>query len=47
MCAALATVLLAPERGRAVGAAGRQRAQDVFSPERTIDTVERVYRSLA
>ncbi len=46
VCAALATVLLAPERGRAVGAAGRQRAQDVFSPERSIDTVERVYRSL-
>src|SRR5207247_1315558 len=29
-----------------LGAAGRQRAQDVFSPERSIDTVERVYRSL-
>ena len=46
VCAALGAVLDAPERGRAMGAAGRRRAHDVFSPERSIDTVERVYRSL-
>lgn len=46
VCAALAAVLTAPERGRAMGRAGRRRVQDVFSPERSLDTVERVYRSL-
>ena len=46
VCAALAAALAAPERGRAMGVAGRRRARDVFSPERSIDTVERVYRSL-
>src|SRR5207249_4343132 len=46
VCAALSAVLDAPERGRAMGAAGRRRAHDVFSPERSIDTVERVYRGL-
>jgi len=30
-----------------MGLAGRARAQTVFSPERSLDTVERVYRSLA
>jgi hypothetical protein len=29
-----------------MGAAGRHRVHDVFSPERSIDAVERVYRSL-
>jgi glycosyltransferase involved in cell wall biosynthesis len=47
VCAALAAVLVAPERGRALGAAGRRRADDVFSPERSIDTVEQVYLGLA
>src|SRR5256886_15477313 len=46
ICAALAAGLAAPERGRAMGVARRGRAHDVFSPERAIDTVERVYRSL-
>ena len=45
--AALSSVLTTPERGRAMGRAGRRRAEDVFSPERSVDTVERVYRSLA
>ena len=44
---ALVQVLGAPGRGRAMGLAGRQRARTVFSPERSVDTVERVYRSLA
>ncbi len=44
---ALATVLGATGRGRAMGLAGRRRAETVFSPERSVDTVERVYRSLA
>ena len=46
VCAALFAALAAPERGRAMGEAARRRAQDVFSPERSIDTEERVYRSL-
>ncbi len=45
--AALATVLGAPERGRAMGRAGRRRAEEAFSPERSVATIERVYRSLA
>ncbi len=44
---ALVEVLGAPGRGRAMGQAGRVRARTVFSPERSVDTVERVYRSLA
>lgn len=44
---ALARVLGAADRGRAMGLAGRVRAQTVFSPERSLDTVERVYRGLA
>jgi phosphatidylinositol alpha-1,6-mannosyltransferase len=47
VAAALARVLGAPGRGRGMGLAGRQRAQTVFSPERSVETVERVYRSLA
>jgi len=44
--AALAAVLSARERGRAMGLAGRRRAEEVFSPERSVATVESVYRSL-
>lgn len=44
---ALAAVLEAPDRGRAMGLAGRARVRTVFSSERSVDTVERVYRSLA
>ena len=43
---ALARVLADRERGRAMGLAGRRRVQEVFSPERSVETVERVYRSL-
>jgi glycosyltransferase involved in cell wall biosynthesis len=43
---ALARVLADRERGRAMGLAGRRRAAEVFSPERSVETVERVYRSL-
>ncbi len=43
---ALASALRAPGRGRAMGLAGRRRAEAVFSPERSVDTVERVYGSL-
>ncbi|HEV8613920.1 MAG TPA: glycosyltransferase family 4 protein [Methylomirabilota bacterium] len=44
---ALRAVLTDPARGRAMGAAGRQRAQAEFSVERSTDIVEGVYRSLA
>jgi glycosyltransferase involved in cell wall biosynthesis len=47
VAAALAAVLADPRRGGAMGAAGRRRAEAVFSPERSVDVVERVYRSLA
>jgi len=46
VAAALAEVLADTERGRAMGLAGRRRAEEVFSPERSVETVERVYRSL-
>lgn len=46
VAAALASVLADRERGRAMGLAGRRRAEEVFSPERSVETVERVYRSL-
>jgi glycosyltransferase involved in cell wall biosynthesis len=44
---ALATVLRDRDRARAMGAAGRRRAETEFAPTRTVDTVETVYRSLA
>jgi phosphatidylinositol alpha-1,6-mannosyltransferase len=47
VAAALAAVLADPRRGGAMGAAGRRRAEAVFSPERSVDVVERLYRSLA
>lgn len=43
---ALARVLADRERGRVMGLAGRRRAAEVFSPERSVETVERVYWSL-
>lgn len=43
---ALAAILGDRARGRAMGAAGRRRAHEVFSPERSVETVERVYQSL-
>lgn len=44
---ALTAVLADRERGRAMGAAGRRRAEREFTVERSLDTVERMYRTLA
>ena len=46
VAAALADVLANRDRARAMGLAGRRRAEDVFGPERSVALVERVYRSL-
>ena len=46
VAAALADVLANRDRARAMGLAGRRRAEDVFDPERSVALVERVYRSL-
>lgn len=43
---ALGAVLLDPARARAMGEAGRRRAQEAFSPERSVAIVEAVYRRL-
>lgn len=47
VAAALARVLGDRETARAMGHAGRRRAEDVFGAERAVDIVERVYRTLA
>jgi glycosyltransferase involved in cell wall biosynthesis len=44
VAAALATMLADPARARAMGEAGRRRAETEFSPERSVAIVERVYR---
>jgi glycosyltransferase involved in cell wall biosynthesis len=44
---ALVTILGDPARARAMGAAGRERAATEFSPDRSVTTVEAVYRRLA
>jgi glycosyltransferase involved in cell wall biosynthesis len=44
---ALAAVLGDRERASAMGRAGRRRAEAVFAPERSVEIVERVYRTLA
>ena len=46
VAAALAAVLAHPARAAAMGRAGRRRAEEVFSPARAVETVERVYRTL-
>jgi len=46
VAAALATMLADPSRARAMGEAGRRRAETEFSPERSTTIVERVYRDL-
>jgi glycosyltransferase involved in cell wall biosynthesis len=46
VAAALATILGDPARGRAMGLAGRRRAETQFSPERSVATVEAVYRTV-
>ena len=40
------TMLADPARARAMGEAGRRRAETEFSPERSATIVERVYRDL-
>jgi glycosyltransferase involved in cell wall biosynthesis len=40
---ALGAILADPQRGAAMGRAGRVRAEGCFSAERSVDTVERVY----
>jgi glycosyltransferase involved in cell wall biosynthesis len=47
VASALADVLRDRERARAMGRAGRARAAAEFGPERAVEIVERVYRSLA
>jgi hypothetical protein len=39
-------MLADPSRARAMGEAGRRRAETEFSPERSVTIVERVYRDL-
>lgn len=46
IAAALETVLADPERARAMGLAGRRRAETEFSPERSVAIVEAVYGAL-
>ena len=43
---ALGEILADPARGRAMGAAARARAESHFGSERSVQTVERVYREL-
>jgi glycosyltransferase involved in cell wall biosynthesis len=47
VAAALDRLLGDPERARRMGAAGRRRAEEAFSPERSVDLIERLYRELA
>jgi glycosyltransferase involved in cell wall biosynthesis len=47
VAAALWTILGDPARARAMGEAGRRRAEAEFSPERSIAIVEAVYRTIA
>lgn len=46
VAAALARVLGDRPRARAMGAAGRRRAEEIFGPERQVDVVERAYLGL-
>jgi glycosyltransferase involved in cell wall biosynthesis len=47
IAAALGQILGDPARARAMGAAGRRRAESEFNPERLVATVDGVYRRLA
>src|SRR5262249_21571726 len=47
VAAALAAILGDPARARAMGLAGRRRAERDFAPERAVAVAEHVYRSLA
>ncbi len=46
VAATIADVLEDRTRGRAMGLAGRRRAEEVFTPERSVLAVEQVYRTL-
>jgi phosphatidylinositol alpha-1,6-mannosyltransferase len=46
VAAALAAVVEDRDRARAMGSAGRRRAETEFSPERSVEIVEAVYRTL-
>jgi glycosyltransferase involved in cell wall biosynthesis len=46
VAAALRAIVADRARARAMGAAGRRRAETEFSPDRSVETVERVYRRL-
>ncbi|MEX2148210.1 MAG: glycosyltransferase [Candidatus Rokuibacteriota bacterium] len=46
VAAALRAIVTDRARARAMGAAGRRRAETEFSPDRSVETVERVYRRL-
>jgi starch synthase len=43
---ALAAILTDPARARAMGQAGRRRAETEFSPERSVVIVEAVYQTI-
>ena len=47
VAAVLVRVLSDRSRARAMGRAGRRRAEDVFGPEQSVTIVEQVYRTLA
>ena len=46
VAAALRAIVSDRERARAMGAAGRRRAETEFSPERSVETVEAAYREV-
>jgi glycosyltransferase involved in cell wall biosynthesis len=46
VAAALHALLADPRRARAMGVAGRRRAETEFSPARAVETVERAYRAM-
>jgi L-malate glycosyltransferase len=46
VAAALRAIVTDPGRARAMGAAGRRRAETQFSPERSVETVERAYHDI-
>jgi glycosyltransferase involved in cell wall biosynthesis len=46
VAAALRELLADPVRARAMGTAGRRRAETDFSPRRAVETVERAYRAM-
>jgi phosphatidylinositol alpha-1,6-mannosyltransferase len=47
VAAALRAILCDPARAEAMGRAGRRRAETVYGPDESVNTVERAYRALA